>query len=216
VLQEDVAQGQRVLSFAIQGLDARGRWNELYSGTSIGSKRICWFPRVAVKKVRVTFTNVKAEPRITAFALYRIDGTKPTPDVRNDRTMFYDGVASRQASAVSDGEADTVGVWTGSSGEGWREFSVDLSKHVSRIGQYNITFVPTAGMKETGLEFKGPEIEMYGGTVRNGVETLPPGWVFRITRSQQTLDQYPTVFRVKVRGGRAGATGPVTIRPITY
>lgn len=36
------------------------------------------------------------------------------------------------------------------------------------------------------------------------------GIIFRITRSQQTLDQYPTVFRVKIRGGRAGARGTET------
>ena len=216
VLQEDVTQGQRVLSFAIQGLDAQGRWKQLYAGTSIGSKRICWFPSVAVRKVRVTFTNVKAEPRIASFALYHVHGASPTPDVWNDRGMFYDGVASRQASATADEAADSVGVWKGSSAAEWKEFSVDITKYVSRIGQYVITFVPATGKKGTGLEFKDAEIEMYGGRIKDGVEALPPGSAFRITRSQQTLDQYPTVFRVKVRGGRPGATGKVTIHPIRY
>ncbi len=216
VLQEDVARGQRVLAFVIHGLDPQGRWQELYTGTSIGSKRICWFPGVSVSKVRVTFTNVRAKPQIANFALYDIRGAKPTPDVRNDRTMFYDGVASRQGAAVADVAADPVGVWTASPGGEWQTISVDLSRHVSRIGQYVITFVPAPGTNMTGLEFKDPTIEMYGGIIADGVEVLSPGPAFRITRSQQTLDQYPTVFRVKLRGARAGATGAIAIRPIMY
>ena len=215
VLQEDLALGQRVLEFVVHGMDAQGRWKELYAGTSIGSKRICWFPCVAVRTVRVTFTNVKAEPHIRNFAVYHDHAAAPSPDVRSDRTMFYDGVASRQASAATV-SADSAGTWTRASGNAWQEYSVDLSRHVTRIGQYVIAFVPGPGEKKTGLEFKDPEIEMYGGRVADGVEILPPGSAFRITRSQQTLDQYPTVFRVKVRGGRAGATGTVTIRPIVY
>jgi alpha-L-fucosidase len=216
VLHEDVAQGQRVLEFTVRGLDRRGRWKELYSGTSIGSKRICWFTRTEVKTVQVVFTNVKAEPRIANMALYDIQGTNPTPDVRNDRAKFYDGVASRQAADVPGEPPVPVGEWTVSSEAEWREYSVDLTKEVTRIGQYVITFVPPAGKKNAGLEFKDPVLEMYGGMVKDGVEVLKPGAAFRITRSQQTLDTYPTVFRVKIRGGHSGSSGKVTIRPIVY
>lgn len=216
VLQEDVAQGQRVLAFTIQGMDERGRWKDLYAGTSIGSKRICWFPRTEVKKIRAVFTNVKAEPRITNMALYGINGTEPSGDVRNDRTRFYDGVASRQAMELPEADAVQAGEWTGSADAGWRECSMDLTKHVTRIGQYVITFVPAAGKTKTGLEFADAAVEMYGGKIRDGVEVLVPGSTFRITRSQQTLDQYPTVFHVKIKGGRPGSSGKVTIRPVVY
>lgn len=216
VLQEDVARGQRVLAFVIEGLDAQGQWHALYAGTSIGAKRICWFPGATVEKVRVTFTNVKAEPQIASFALFHIPGASPSPDVRNDRTMFYDGVASRPGTAATEAQAESVGVWKGSAGDAWSAYSVDLSSHVSRIGQYVVTFAPSVGEQTCGLEFASPEIEMYGMKLKDGVEILAPGSSFRITRSQQTLDQYPTIFRVQAKGGRAGSMGTITIRPVVY
>ena len=130
--------------------------------------------------------------------------------------MFYDGVASRQASAAADIPAVQVGTWTGAASQEWREFTVDLTKSVSRIGQYEIAFAPPAGAAKSGLEFRGPEVAMYGGTVPDGVEAMTAGGTFRITRSQQTLDEFPTIFQVKIRGGAPGTSGPVTIRPITY
>jgi alpha-L-fucosidase len=169
-----------------------------------------------VKKVRVLFTNVKAEPRITNLALYDITGTEPSSDVRNDRTRFYDGLASRQATELPEADAVQVGEWAGSPDAGWRTCTVDLTKHVTRIGQYVITFVPATGKTRPDLEFAEPAIDMYGGRVKDGVEVLASGSTFRITRSQQTLDQFPAMFHVKIRGGHPGSLWKVTIRPVLY
>lgn len=92
ILQEDLSRGQRVLAFDIEGMNEQNQWNKVYDGTSVGHKRICYFNPVNLKKIRVLFTNAKAEPQITNFAVYNIEGLRFEPEKRNDLGGFYDGI----------------------------------------------------------------------------------------------------------------------------
>lgn len=216
ILQEDLSKGQRVLAFTIQAQDERGAWTELYDATSVGFKRICSFDPVKTRKVRVVFTNAKAEPSIANFALYSITGAMPAPEQRDDRDRFYDGVRAKQGEVVSQEPAVRIATWaTGAESDGWREISIDLTEHVTRIGQYEITFVP-AGGGNADLEFRDWRLEMYGGTINDAIEQLKGRPVFRLTRSQQTLNDFPARFRVKVKTPDGAQSGSITIRRITY
>ena len=95
VLQEDLEKGQRILAFNIEGLDRNDNWRLLYEGTSVGSMKICYFNQVPLRRIKVQFTNVKAEPQITNFAVYDIEGITMPAEKRNDRDKFYDGIARR-------------------------------------------------------------------------------------------------------------------------
>ncbi len=53
--------------------------------------------------------------------------------------------------------------------------------------------------KESGLEFKDWEMEMYGSNTTSTIEFLKESSTFRITRSQQTLDEFPTILRLKIK-----------------
>ena len=111
ILQEDLSMGQRVLAFSIEGMDENRQWKEVYDGTSIGHKRICYFNPVTLKKIRVSFTNTKAEPQITNFAVYNIKGVSMEPEKRKDNSRFYDGIAKKMGTDQIDEPAIEIGRW---------------------------------------------------------------------------------------------------------
>jgi len=218
ILQEELAKGQRVLAFMIEGMDIDGKWNKLYDGTSIGNKKICYFDNVTLKKVRVSFTNFKAEPQITNIAVYNIEGVNMPAEKRNDRGNFYDAIAGKQASDREEDKPVQIGTWdiNSFSKSTWKEMSFDLTEYVKRIGQYEVKFSPESDVNNSGLLFKDWEMEMYGSKMEAAIELLNDGSTFRITRSQKTLDEFPSTFRVKVKINKDGSRGTVTIKMLTY
>lgn len=69
VLQEDIAKGERVLKYTVQGSNGDD-WFDLCSGSNIGHKRIETFAPVEVKKVQLKVEESKAEPQIRSFKVY--------------------------------------------------------------------------------------------------------------------------------------------------
>jgi alpha-L-fucosidase len=217
VLQEELEKGQRVLAFKVEGLDLHGQWKEVYSGTSIGFKKICYFDPVRLKEIRVTFSNTKAQPQISSLAAYNIKGVTMAPEQRDDRDKFYDGVGSKQGATSNQEPAVQVGMWSaGATDSGWKEYSLDLTRQVSKVGQYEIKFAPAQGTGPAELEFRDPEMEIYGGRTKDVIELLGGTTTFRFTRSQQTLDEFPTVLHVKIKSAQGAQSGIVTIKRITY
>jgi alpha-L-fucosidase len=218
ILQEDIAMGQRVLGFVIEIVDENEHWKELYNGTSIGSKRICYFDAVTTKKIRALFINSKANPVITNFSVYNIEGVTLEPENRKDQSKFYDGILRKNATDQPDEPAIEIGKWQSDSfnDSGWKEMSFDLTKFVGRVGQYEVTFVPKENSRNSGLEFKDWEMEMYGSKTKSTIEFLKESSTFRITRSQQTLDEFPTILRLKIKSQTPESEGNITIRMLTY
>ena len=218
ILQEDLSKGQRVLAFRIEGMDNGGKWSELYDGTSIGNKRICFFDEVPLRRIKVHFTNFKAEPQITNFAVYYIEGVTMPAEKRNDRDKFYDGIARKNGTEKEEELPVEIGTWGNKSPDkqGWNEMSIDLTKFLNRVGQYEVKFSSASDVNNSGLEFKDWEMEMYGSTMKSIIELLKDGSTFRITRSQQTLDEFPAIFRVKGKRFSDDSSGTITIRILTY
>ncbi|MBK6282490.1 MAG: alpha-L-fucosidase [Draconibacterium sp.] len=218
ILQEEIAMGQRVLGFSIEIMDGSKQWKEVFNGTSIGSKRICYFAPVTTEKIRASFTNTKAKPLIANFAVYNVKGVSLEPENRKDQSNFYDGILRKNATDQPDEPAIEIANWDSNtfSDSGWKEMSFDLTKFVQRVGQYEVTFAATDNSKEPGLEFKDWEMEMYGNKKKSTIEFLKESSTFRITRSQQTLDEFPTILRLKIKSQTPESAGNVTIRMLTY
>ena len=218
ILQEDLAKGQRVLAFSIEGMDENRQWKEVYDGTSIGHKRICHFNPVTMRKIKVSFTNVKAEPQITNFAVYDIKGVSMGPENRRDNSRFYDYIAGKRGTDQVDEPDIELGRWDvdSYSHKGWKEMTFDLTKYVTRASQYEVRFTAQNNVKDSGLEFKDWEIEMYGGKIKNALELLKGISAFRITRSQAIPDEFPTILRVKIKFKSDKTSGNITIKRLTY
>ncbi|MDR2120969.1 MAG: alpha-L-fucosidase [Tannerella sp.] len=69
VIQEDIAKGERVLSYRIEA-KTDGEWKQLSTGTNIGHKHIDKFQPCTVSEIKLIVTEAKAEPLIKDFAVF--------------------------------------------------------------------------------------------------------------------------------------------------
>ena len=69
VLMEDIANGERVREFIVEGKTAKG-WTTLCSGSSIGHKFIAQFNATTVSALRLRITKTLADPQIKAFSIF--------------------------------------------------------------------------------------------------------------------------------------------------
>lgn len=122
ILQEDCRYGQRVLSFRVEGLAAPG-WTALYTGSSIGHKRIVPVAPGEYHALRLIVTESMGDPHIRRFAAFNTGATPPPT---------WDAPTRVWA-------ADTVGEWKDN------KFEVDLTAKIKDAAQYRVRFVPAGG-----------------------------------------------------------------------
>ncbi|WP_373496939.1 alpha-L-fucosidase [Aquiflexum sp.] len=72
VLQEDIAKGERVREFVLEGKTKNG-WQTLFEGSSIGHKFIHKFDEVEVDAVKLRISESKGEPQIKNFSVYNVE-----------------------------------------------------------------------------------------------------------------------------------------------
>ena len=116
LLQEDIARGQRVESFRVEGR-VGGQWQLLGEGTTVGYKRMLRFPTVEAEALRITIGSSRLEAHISNVAAYY------APDVEE-----------QQASSQ----------WNDLSRDSWKKVSaqplvIDLGKDVTLKG---FTYAP--------------------------------------------------------------------------
>ena len=71
-IMEQIAHGERVREYVVEGLVTGGKWQPLCKGTSIGHKRIQQFEPVEVAQLRLRVTKSAARPLIRELAAYGI------------------------------------------------------------------------------------------------------------------------------------------------
>jgi alpha-L-fucosidase len=128
ILQEDIAKGERVRQYRIEGLTG-GTWHTLGEGTSIGHKHIQPVEPIAVDALRIVTTRSVGTPVFRSLAVFRTAAPPPS-----------DWSAAPQIWAVN-----TVGRWRDNA------FSIDLTSKIDAAKQYRLRFVPSTGMV-TGLK----------------------------------------------------------------
>src|SRR5437899_4145867 len=73
-LEEDIARGQCVARYAVQGrVDGAGERRELARGTTVGYRKVDRFEPAALRRVRVVVEDAVATPRPLRIGLYRGD-----------------------------------------------------------------------------------------------------------------------------------------------
>jgi len=200
ILQEDIGKGQRVLSYVIESYN-QNKWIKLVEGTSVGNKKIDHFNTTEAEKIRVRFIKVKANPQITNFAVYNIPAEVLSSDSKEEVTV------------IGNWQADTYN-------QEWKEVSFDLTPYVTAVGQYDFyfsTLVRDFTKKEpSGLEFKEPRLEMYGRNAAEALQVNEKENSIRLTRSQQTLDEFPTILKMKIKSKPTKSSGDICIKRLTY
>jgi alpha-L-fucosidase len=70
VIQEDIAFGERIRAYELQGRTPSGNWQSLAQGTAVGHKRIERFEPVQLTGIRFEITKNRAKPKLKRIAVY--------------------------------------------------------------------------------------------------------------------------------------------------
>ena len=127
LLQEDIARGERVRQYRIEGRSG-GEWRTLGEGTAIGHKRIQPIEPITVDTLRVVVTQSAGTPIYRSLAAFHT--AEPPPRGWNAAPPIW--------------AANEVGDWHDHS------FSIDLTAKIDAAAQYRLRFVPQTGTV-TGL-----------------------------------------------------------------
>jgi alpha-L-fucosidase len=73
VLEEMIAYGQRVQAFELQA-KLNGSYQSIFTGTTIGRKKIATFPAIETTDIRLTITSAKAAPILRNLSAYFMEG----------------------------------------------------------------------------------------------------------------------------------------------
>jgi alpha-L-fucosidase len=71
VLEEMIAYGQRVISFTIEAFDG-SQYQNVFTGTTIGHKKIASFAKQETDKLRITINHAKAAPVLRNISAYLV------------------------------------------------------------------------------------------------------------------------------------------------
>ena len=122
VLEEDLAGGERVREFRLEGL-VDGAWALLGTGSAIGHKRIHPVGPLTAAAIRLVCARVAAPPMIRRFAAFDT-GAAPPASWRQQAQLWAD---------------DAAGVWADG------RCDVDLTPKLPAAAQYRVRFVAAGG-----------------------------------------------------------------------
>ena len=71
---EDIAAGERIRAYTVEGQVGADRWTPLCQGESVGHRRIQRFDPVEVAASRLCITEFVSEPQIRELSVYGCDG----------------------------------------------------------------------------------------------------------------------------------------------
>ena len=147
LIQEDIAQGQRVEDFLVE-VYSNGAWQYAAEGTTVGYKRLLRFSDCQPEKIRVTIRSTRATANITNIGLYYAE---PLQDkdarvkISQVKTEGWKAVGADAASAF-DGNTETA--WTA---DGLTALVVDMGKEEDIAG---FCYAPIAAEDLTGTIYK--------------------------------------------------------------
>ncbi len=143
LLQEEIAKGQRVEKFLVEGY-INGSWQHLTEGTTIGYKRLLRFSDCQPEKIRLTILGTRNAANIANVGLYYAEplqqaGTSiKTSDIATDKWQIVD---NGDRSAI---DSDIATCWRT---EGLATLTVDMGKEEEIKG---FCYAPTTQEDKSG------------------------------------------------------------------
>ena len=147
LIQEDIAQGQRVEDFLVE-VYSNGAWQYATEGTTVGYKRLLRFSDCQPEKIRVTVRGARAIANISNIGLYYAE---PLQD--KDAKVKLSDVKTEAWKAVG---ADATTAFDGNNETAWKTdgltaLVVDMGKEESIAG---FCYAPVADEDLTGTIYK--------------------------------------------------------------
>ena len=147
LIQEDIAQGQRVEDFLVE-VYSNGTWQFAAEGTTIGYKRLLRFSDCQPEKIRVTIRGTRAEANISNVGLYYAEPLidKSAKVKLSDVSVEGWKTVGMDAATAIDGNRETA--WKA---EGLTPLVVDMGKEEAIAG---FCYAPVAEEDLTGTIYK--------------------------------------------------------------
>ena len=147
LIQEDIAQGQRVEDFLVE-VYSNGAWQYAAEGTTVGYKRLLRFSDCQPEKIRVTIRGARATANICNVGLYYAEPLQEKgAKVRMSHVKTEEWKAiGTDAAAAFDGNAETA--WKA---DGLTALVVDMGKEEAIAG---FCYAPVATEDLTGTIYK--------------------------------------------------------------
>ena len=147
LIQEDIAQGQRVEDFLVE-VYSNGAWQYATEGTTVGYKRLLRFSDCQPEKIRVTLRGARATANISNVGLYYAE---PLQD--KDAKVKLSHVETEGWKAVG---ADAAVAFDGNTETAWKAddltaLVVDMGKEENIAG---FCYAPVASEDLTGTIYK--------------------------------------------------------------
>ena len=182
VLEEDILHGERIRHYWIEGR-VGGEWVTLAMGEAVGRKRIDYFVACEVDRLRVQILQAAAPPLVRKFAAYQVADFRPPADVPEPRSWSHGGEWA--AEEFVDGRV---------------ELDIDLSPHLTEVGQWAVSFVPAAW--SGGLELVDAVLLQQGQASAPGALTRVAGQplTFRVNRTAVVTERIDVHLRVTLQG----------------
>ncbi|HBQ64478.1 MAG TPA: alpha-L-fucosidase [Clostridiales bacterium] len=137
VIMEEIAFGERIRAYTVEGLLESGEWKVLCRGTAVGHKRIEPFAPARVSKIRLTCTKYTEYPLIRKLAAFCCNAILP----ETNREI--------STSSIKIGEWGSEIYYR----KGWSrgaELEYDITDLIDDAGQFEIKFIQVYG--EHGFE----------------------------------------------------------------
>ena len=147
LIQEDIAQGQRVEDFLVE-VYSNGAWQYATEGTTVGYKRLLRFSDCQPEKIRVTLRGARATANISNVGLYYAEPLQDKDAIVNLSHIETEGwkAVGTDAAVAFDGNAETA--WKA---DGLTSLVVDMGKEESIAG---FCYAPIASEDLTGTIYK--------------------------------------------------------------
>lgn len=183
MVMEDYREGHRIREYEVEGWDGTA-WKTLASGSSVGRMKIDGFSPVELRRIRLRVPRSAAEPLLRRFAVF-CNGL-PTGGAAPAKAWVHGGAWVAGQSA-----------WT-----------LDLSRHITKPGQYEVRFEPAGAGGAVRIT---RAILLYEGEEATPGLLAPTGdLTFHINRTAQVTDESRSVLMVEFSD--ASEAGNVWIR----
>lgn len=149
MLQEDIAKGQRIESFLVEGY-MNGAWSFLTEGTTVGYKRLFRFSDCKPERIRITLRSTRGEANVLRAGLYYA-----TPIADKTAAVKLSDVSTADWK-IMDGNAEMAkaidgNIQTDYKADGLTPIAVDMGKTYQIRG---FSYAPTAKEDLTGTIYK--------------------------------------------------------------
>ena len=194
-LMEDYRKGERIREYRLEGLSGT-KWKLLSAGSSVGRKKIDNFSTQTVSKLRLTVLKSADTPLIRSIKAFNVEGYKHKPG------------------AFESSDWKQVGTWDTKSFVGGKgTVKVDLSRYITKPGQYEVKFLYSVNV--TGMQIDTATIRFEDDETLQSYIQRKDGMTYYINRTSQVDTNSSSVVEFVLRSDNSSFNnkGTIMFRP---